>query len=45
MKIQQLEITIQREIQVRQQIEEKFKQSEADIILKTEFVFRWFSSY
>ncbi|CAF4500553.1 unnamed protein product, partial [Rotaria sp. Silwood2] len=36
MEIQQLRITVEREIEVRQQVEEKLKQSEAEIICKIE---------
>lgn len=45
MEIQQLQVTVERETQVRQQIEENLKQAEAELIIKTEFVFSLFSSY
>jgi len=41
MEIQQLQVTIEREIQARQQVEKQLKQIKSDIIEKNEFVF-WF---
>jgi septation ring formation regulator EzrA len=43
MEIQQLQVTIEREIQARQQVEKQLKQIKSDIIEKNEFVFCfWF---
>jgi hypothetical protein len=42
MEIQQLQITIEREIQARQQVEKQLKQVKSDIIDKTELVFYFY---
>jgi hypothetical protein len=43
MEIQQLSVTVQREIQARLQVEEELKQTKADMIVKIESVSFFFS--
>ncbi len=44
MEIQRLQITVEREIQARQQVEKQMRQIRTDLIQKTELVFDWFFS-
>ncbi len=39
MEIQRLQITVEREIQARQQVEKQIRQIRTDLIQKNEFVF------